>query len=214
MQLIKNTWLALMTSVLLFNSQTLMSAKKLKQDPRVGFKLEEFQVFTLEGKKAKLASLWQEKPVLLITGSLSCPFTRKSMKPSYKLVEKFSDEYHIALLYVVDAHPKGDDSPYSGNEWIPRENFRDNILIPQPKNLTQRTDRANQLNELLKLKMPILVDNMENQNWSALGKFPNAGILIDTTGQVIYKQKKFKARLMAKIMKTYIKTGTIKGKKN
>lgn len=212
MRLFKQLWLVISISVFLFNAQPLSSANKVKQDPTVGFNLKDIEVFTLNGKSTKLSKLWQEKPVLIITGSLSCPFTRKSLKPSYKLVEKFSDDFHIAMLYVIEAHPKGDISPYSGDEWIPRENFRDNILIAQPRNLSERTDRANELNQLLNLKLPVFIDDMENQNWTALGKFPNAGILINTQGQVIYKQKKFKARIMAKKMKTYIKTGAILAK--
>ncbi len=190
-----------------------LKADKIFQDPRVGFVIEHTEVHGLDGKKVNLTELWKEKPVLLITGSLSCPFTRQSLKPSHKLVRRFGSDFHIVMLYVVDAHPKGDVSPYSNEEWIPRDNFKDKLLFPQPKTMSERTDRANQLNRLLDLKVPVLIDDMENPLWSELGRFPNAGILIDKTGEVIFKQKKFKARAMAKQMSHYLKTGKVKTKK-
>ncbi len=177
--------------------------KKLKQNLGVDYQFQETQVYTLDGKKSKLSELWKEKPVLLITGSLSCPPTRHSLGATTKLMKKFEGKINIALLYVIDAHPKGDISPYSGDEWIPRENFADNILIPQPKELSQRNDRAKELNMLLGLEVPVLVDNMDNLNWKNLGKLPNAGILIDTNGKVIAKQKWFKANKMAKRLNKY-----------
>jgi len=186
------------------------SANKLKYDSSVGFQLEENVVYDLDGNLAKLSDLWKEKPVLLITGSLSCPFTRKSLKQGNKLFSKFKDDINFAVVYVIDAHPKGDNSPYSGDEWIPRANFKDNILIPQPKGQSERNTRAVELKKLLGLNIPVIVDGMDNLNWKSLGKFPNAGILIDKNGKVIYKQKKFKASLMAKKLKNYLSTGSVR----
>ena len=173
---------------------------QLKHDPSVGYKLSETEIFTLDGKKVSFLGLWKEKPLLLITASLSCPFSRNSLKLGNKFSEKVSDQVSIAIVYVIDAHPKGNDSPYSGDEWIPRENFRDNILIPQPKTQSERAGRAEQLQVLLGLTTTLLVDNMNNLNWQALGRYPNAAVLIDTTGKVIYKQKRFKAKPMFKIL--------------
>lgn len=189
---------------ILFIIGDLAASDRLKFNMETGYQLSEYQVYTLDGEKSRLADLWKEKPVLLITGSLSCPPTRKSLNHTSKLISKFKDRLNIAILYVIDAHPKGDPSPYSGKEWIPKENYTDKILIPQPKEQSQRNERANELNKLLGLEVPVLVDNMDNLNWKNLGQMPNAGILIDTNGKIIAKQKWFKAKKMARRIENYL----------
>jgi iodothyronine deiodinase-like protein len=179
------------------------TAKKIKPNLAIGYSLEESNVYTLDGKKRGLSNLWRDKPLLLITGSLSCPPTRKSVGGSHRLQAEFGDRMNVAVLYVIDAHPKGDISPYSGEEWVPKENFKEDVLIRQPVSQQQRTKRAKELDQLLGIKVPVLIDNMDNVNWKQLGRLPNAAIFIDTNGKVIAKQKWFNADKMKKKLTKY-----------
>ena len=91
------------------------------------------KVFTPEGQSMELLSLWADKPALIVTGSLTCPPSRRLNPSTTAISGQFADRLQVAVLYVVDAHPSGDLCPYTGTDWTTQTNRDENILIRQPR---------------------------------------------------------------------------------
>ena len=157
----------------------------------VGTQVPDIDVYDLSGKAVRLSSLWADKPVLLVTGSLTCPPARRTLPDTGAILDEYKKRLNVAVLYVIDAHPKGDLSPYSGEEWVTKTNIEEGILIRQPRNQDERISRAVELQELLGLSAPIMVDNMDNIGWESIGNRPNSATLISKDGIVLEHQKWF-----------------------
>lgn len=157
----------------------------------VGTQVPDIEVYDLSGKAVRLSSLWADKPVLLVTGSLTCPPSRRTLPDTRAILDEYKKRLNVAVLYVIDAHPKGDLSPYSGEEWVTKTNIEEGILIRQPRNQGERISRAVELQELLGLSAPIMVDNMDNIGWESIGNRPNSATLISKDGIVLEHQKWF-----------------------
>lgn len=157
----------------------------------VGTQVPDIDVYDLSGKAVRLSSLWADKSVLLVTGSLTCPPSRRTLPDTGAILDEYKKRLNVAVLYVIDAHPKGDLSPYSGEEWVTKTNIEEGILIRQPRNQDERISRAVELQELLGLSAPIMVDNMDNIGWESIGNRPNSATLISKDGIVLEHQKWF-----------------------
>lgn len=157
----------------------------------VGTQVPDIDVYDLSGKAVRLSSLWADKPVLLVTGSLTCPPSRRTLPDTRAILDEYKKRLNVAVLYVIDAHPKGDLSPYSGEEWVTKTNIEEGILIRQPRNQDERISRAVELQELLGLSAPIMVDDMDNIGWESIGNRPNSATLISKDGIVLEHQKWF-----------------------
>ena len=166
-----------------------------------GAALADAEVFTPEGEAMPLSSLWAERPALLVTGSMTCPPSRRLNPVTSKLAEEFGDRLNVAVLYIIDAHPSGDLCPYTGTDWVTTTNQEEGVLIRQPRDQEERNSRAGEYRTTLELSVPVLVDNMRNEAWAALGKSPHTAVLVNTSGQGLEYQTWFhpdelKARLV------------------
>ncbi len=146
------------------------------------------RVFTLLGEEASLAGLWQFRPLLLVLGSLSCPPSRLYNVDLNALASDFSDQLNVVVLYVIDAHPDGDLCPYTGTDWLTGDNERDGVRVRQPVSQAERNALATEYRDYLGLEVPILTDNMDNEAWQALGRWPNLAVLIDVSGRILFFQ--------------------------
>lgn len=156
---------------------------------QVGELARDLSIYSLEGKGMRMSRLWKDRPVVLITASLTCPMARGSGPLLQTIIDAHDPEARVIVLYVVDAHPNIDPSPYSpGREWLTPENERSNMLRRQPKSLEERLILANECDDRLKGVAPMFVDGMDNAVWKSLGGGPNMALLIDTDGTVIAKQ--------------------------
>jgi ankyrin repeat protein len=174
---------------------------------QVGEQLPNLTVYDLDGKPGRLDNVWSNRTgVLLLTSSLSCPKSRTSYPRAEELANKLGDELPVEIIYVLEAHPKTDPSPYRGYEDLTAENRRDGILCRQPKTLDERLKLANQFKLRLHVKPTIHVDGMDNAVWSALGGGPNMGVLVDNRGMVIARQGWFDAPSMQKAIDGFLET--------
>ena len=149
-------------------------------------------VYTPDGQSMALSSLWADKPALIVTGSMTCPPSRRLNPATTAISGQFADRVQVAVLYVIDAHPSGDRCPYTGTDWTTQTNRDENILIRQPRDQAERCERAREYRELLGLDSTVVVDGMENSAWAALGKSPNMAILIGTDGVCLICQDWFR----------------------
>jgi hypothetical protein len=177
-----------------------------KQGVQVGQALDDLAVFNLEGKCVKLATMWKDRPALIVTASLTCPVARERCRRLPSIIEQFDPEVRVLMLYTIEAHPKGDDSPYSpGREWVTADNEKFGVLHAQPTTLDERLTLAREMHERIGKSVPMLVDAMDNQVWQALGGAPNLAVLIDTSGTVIAKQGWFDAEGMRRSIDALLK---------
>ena len=146
----------------------------------------------------RLSVLWQERPTLLVTASLTCGRARERQPWVNEVAKKYADRLNVAVLYTLEAHPVGDPSPYA--EYSPElENperpgerpganvHEDGFPRRQPTDLEGRETLARELAELFDFAGPVVIDSMNNQGWEALGAGPNMGFLIDRDGKVVVK---------------------------
>lgn len=176
---------------------------------QVGGHIDDLSIYSLEGKGTRLGKLWKDRPVLLITASLTSPIARGSCPHLQSIIDAHGPEVRVVLLYTIEAHPRTDASPYSpGREWVTAENERSNILHRQPKSLEDRLSLANAMNDRLKSVAPMFVDGMDNAAWRSLGGGPNMALLIDAGGVVIAKQAWLDVDAMSKSVDALLKDRT------
>ncbi|MDB5298430.1 MAG: hypothetical protein JWO87_93, partial [Phycisphaerales bacterium] len=164
---------------------------------RAGDQLQNFPMRALDGKQIWLRQAWSGGTTLLLTSSYTCPKSRATYPQAAELARRIADRgVRVAVVYVIEAHPAGDPSPYSGAEEVTAENRRDQILCRQPKTFDERLKLANDFAKRLKAEVPIFVDAMDNAAWAMLGGGPNMGVLVDGDGIVMARQGWFDARSM------------------
>lgn len=173
---------------------------------QIGEQLPDLPVIDLDGKEHGLGDAWSGRPVLLLTSSYSCPKSRAGYPGAEALAASIVDRRRlgVVIVYVLEAHPKGDPSPYVGVEDVTAENRRDGILCRQPRTLKDRLALANRFKDRLHVKIPIYVDPMSNAVWSQLGGGPNMGVLVDRGGIVVAKQSWFDAPSMQKAIDAFL----------
>ena len=159
--------------------------------PRQGDKAPEFILKDLQGRKVDLNAFKKRKPVILVTGSYTCPVFRDRMRALQLLYEKYRDRAVFYVLYTVEAHPKGSPSPYASEEWIPQENIHDGVIFRKPKSYEERVALAFRSQRDLHSSVPILVDGMDDAVWEEYGSAPNAAFLVGYDGTVVFRQDWF-----------------------
>jgi uncharacterized protein len=160
---------------------------------QVGEQLPDLPIYELDGDKR---DGWLRGPMLLLTSSYTCPKSRSTFPTAAALAAKLGHDVPTAFIYVIEAHPKGDPSPYSGVEDVTIENQRDHIFCAQPRTLDERLVLAKRFQKRLEVSQPIYVDGMDNAVWKSLGGGPNMGILIDENRIVLARQGWFDAKSM------------------
>src|SRR5204862_4722834 len=153
-----------------------------------GQPLPELSLVNLDGSAASKKKFQGDPPLVLVTGSITCNVARRQQKEVDALRQQFGDSIRVIVIYTIEAHPKGDPCPYTGKEWVPKDNELDGVLVPQPHDLAGRLALAREYQRRFDHGTPILVDTMDNASWEALGKAPNLGLLVDQSGIVRARQ--------------------------
>jgi len=153
---------------------------------RVRDTVPDFTLYTPDGNRVNLREeLMRGKPVLLVGSSYTCPVYRSRVSDINALQKKYGEKVTIFVIYVVDAHPIKDPSPYRGVEWTMEENIRANISFRQPTTYGERLAIVREMSRTTKLKTTLIVDGPCNEWWSHFGPAPNSAYLIDTSGVVV-----------------------------
>lgn len=153
--------------------------------PKPGESAPDFSLQTVDGKSVKASALWSQKPLVLMTGSHTCPVFRGKVSPFESLAKEFGDRANFLVVYTIEAHPKGDPSPYSGEEWVTPKNVQEGILVRQPVKQEDRVRLAKECIQREKLTTPVAVDTMDNTVWKAYGSAPNCVYVISRDGKIL-----------------------------
>ncbi|MEO1562687.1 MAG: deiodinase-like protein [Pseudomonadota bacterium] len=121
---------------------------------------------TLDGEIVNLSDYLQDKPLVLETGSMTCPMYAQSVPPMMKLIEKYPELDHI-LMYVREAHP-GELQPQHRSE-------ADKIKAAKKTKRRYRDDRT------------ILVDDVNGSAHRFYGTMPNSIFVIAPDGKILFR---------------------------
>jgi hypothetical protein len=107
------------------------------------------------------------RPILLITGSVTCPMTSASMSSLSELHEKYGEQVEFVTLNVREAHPA--------------ENF------PQPTTSEEKLEHARALKQQFEIPWSVAVDDLDGELHQALGAKPNSAHIISEEGRILYR---------------------------
>lgn len=151
----------------------------------------------LDGQAVDLEAFRNGRPMVLVTCSLTCNIARRQQVPLAELRRRWGDAVAFVTVYTIEAHPKTDPSPYTGDEWVPLGNERDGVLVRQPAQLPDRLALANRYASDWAGGVPVLVDTMDDASWKALGEAPNVGLAVDARGVVVARTGWFDPQAIA-----------------
>jgi hypothetical protein len=156
--------------------------------PSAGEVFPAIELKSLSGKSVKLPT--PGKPLLLVTGSASCPVYRgRDMKLLDDWRRKLADRLDVFVLYTTEAHPAVGPSLYVHGQWILEPNYEQEVFVEQAKSYADRVATAAALAERFALDTnSLLIDRIDNHYWEMLGGLPNLAILVGSDGEVVYKE--------------------------
>lgn len=167
-----------------------------QQGPKPGQPAPDFKLKTTEGREVQASALWKEKPTVIMTASFTCPVFREQAPGFEKLTKEFGDKVNFLMVYTLEAHPKGEPSPYFGEERVTKKNVKEGLLFPQPKTMEERVEQAKTCQAHEKMSAPMVIDTMENSTWKAYGSAPNAAYLVGRDGKIVEQQGWFNPETM------------------
>lgn len=85
------------------------------------------------------------------------------------------------MVYILEAHPI--------DAWQTEDNVHDKIAVASPKSLAERCAVEGVCATKLALRIPAVIDNLENTTEDAYTAWPDRLYVIDRDGRVAYKSK-------------------------
>lgn len=156
-----------------------------------GAMMPDVQVHDLDGKPMKLATLWRERPLVLVTASITCPVAVDQCPTLKSLIETHRTRANVVILYVREAHPAPDGTPQ-------RAEASGHASQPQPLTFEDRLKLARSFAKQFSGGAPVLVAAIDNAVIAQLGTGPNSALLIDTQGRLAAKHGWYEPELMTK----------------
>jgi hypothetical protein len=152
-----------------FHPKYFLKDAKLAANPKgvvPGDVAPDFELRDTEGRSWRLSDL-RGKPIVLITGSATCPLTHGSVYGLKEVFREFGDRAQWFYLYVREAHP-GERLPSHGSH-------------------EQKREQAEFFRQADQVPWPVLVDNIEGTVAHAYTELPNAQFLIDADGRIAFR---------------------------
>ncbi len=101
------------------------------------------------------------------------------MEPLHLLWEKFSDQVEFVVVYIREAHPE--------DGWVLTMNRDLDIEFNDPASNEERLEAAASCAIRLKIRMPVVVDDIDDKIASHYGALPDRLYLINKGGDVAYQ---------------------------
>jgi len=147
--------------------------------PKIGDSVDDFTVYTFDNKKFNLKKeLAKGKPVLIITGSYSCPIYRYSVPIINDLQRRYSELLNIIVLYGCEAHPSDTDAEIFVNN-------DQGIIYNIPKTYGDKKIIVEDMLEKIEHQVPVFLDTPNSEVQKMLGLSPNSSFIIDTSGVIV-----------------------------
>jgi len=120
-----------------------------------------------DGSEQSLVTLADGKPLILITGSLSCPMTVSVLPFVKQLKKNFEDEFNFVLVYVREAHPG--EHYQQASSWEEKQQYACQFLSGYD------------------LDIATIVDGLEGELHKQLDTKPNSLHIIAQDGAVLFQ---------------------------
>jgi hypothetical protein len=134
---------------------------------KAGDQYQDVELSTLDGKKVHLSDYMKGKPLVLETGSMTCPMYAQSTAPMQTLIQK-NPQLDYLLLYVREAHP--------------------GERRPQHSSIEDKLDAAAQTRRRYsEYSRPILVDSIDGAAHQFYGAMPNSIFIIAPNGKIVFR---------------------------
>ena len=98
-----------------------------------------------------------------------------------QLYDQYKDRVAFYVVYIQEAHPT--------DIWQMQSNVREKVLFASPKNDGERVAVASSCVRNLHLKMPAILDPLENPTERAYTGWPDRLYVIDRDGKVAFKSQ-------------------------
>ncbi len=117
------------------------------------------------------------------------------------MYEKYGKEVEFYMVYIREAHPS--------DGWVSRGNTSAGIDIKQPTTLLVRADVCELMCSKLKIKLPPIVDGIDDKVRNAYNASPDRLYLVSKSGKIAYKGERgprgFKPAELEAAIKTELK---------
>lgn len=154
----------------------------------VGSIVSDFKLYGTTGDSLELSqALSNGKPVLLVSGSLTCPIFRNKMPVINQVVSTYAGLLDVYIVYTIEAHPT-DTSVYFGYINITSQNQTDGILFSSPQTYGERSALVDTLLQRYMVSAPVYLDGPCNPWWKHFGPAPNNAYVIRPNGSVAIHQ--------------------------
>jgi Iodothyronine deiodinase len=125
------------------------------------------------------SSLLSELPVALVFGSYTWPPLRAQVGTLEQLAQRYSEGVHFLAVYIREAHPE--------DGWIIPENRRSGLAVHDPQTDDERRVVASTCAVNLRMRMPMVIDRVDNAVASVYGGWPDRLYLIRSDGRIAYQ---------------------------
>ncbi len=148
----------------------------------VGQEAPDFDLPTRDGgSRLRLSSLRHTKPIVLVFGSYTCPPFRKEMPAVNEVYKQYEGRFAFYFVYIEEAH--------ASNVWPLQSNAKDKIVYAAHTDMGERTQVANTCALSMKIRFPMLVDDMGDSVDKAYAAWPTRIYVVDTEGLVAFKSR-------------------------
>ena len=97
----------------------------------------------------------------------------------HELWEAWREKVTFVVVYIREAHPE--------EGWVVTPNRAEGILVNDPTNTDERVEVAAACAINLEIRIPVLVDEVDDEIAQAYGALPDRLYLIDQNGTVAYQ---------------------------
>lgn len=126
-----------------------------------------FQLVTTSGDHLVNRDVFDNKPVLFIFGSMTCPMTASAAPSLHGLYAEFGDRVDFIMLYVREAHPG--------------EHFT------QSETIEEKLEYARALKEFYDIQWTVAADDIDGNLHRALDPKPNSAFLVNNEGIILFR---------------------------
>jgi hypothetical protein len=101
------------------------------------------------------------------------------LEPLHQLWEQHRDKVEFVVVYIREAHPE--------DGWVVHQNRTEDIRYMDPTSNDERQEVAAACALRLKIRMPVVVDDIDDNIASAYGALPDRLYLIGRGGKIAYQ---------------------------
>jgi hypothetical protein len=145
----------------------LADLKFAKTAPKAGDTFPPFELVTTDGRCLINRDVFNDKPVLFVVGSITCPMTASSMPDVKKLYDELGGRIDFIMLQVREAHP--------------------GEYVPQPETMEEKLKHAQALKDFYDIQWTVAADNIDGDLHRALDPKPNSTFLADGDGTILFR---------------------------